>query len=239
MFKERCYTEKDVEFLSLVTNINHGMDNLIDKVNDLNIMAMGIVAEKDPKSVTKEMIISMAKKGIDVRDINEEFADVLPDCFEVYREEDKTDRARTKAKTGKKISPKDSADSEIQPVAGAVPPSGIKKTGNVIHDDEKKRGVIFVKCNKDIDIETRVVDELIQAAIDRDIWIQEFIVNEKDGIDKLKSWIESGVIDYIIMNRLEEFSQSKITQFFFLDHAYHKGIKVLLKDNDYKPIFPD
>ena len=68
--------------------------------------------------------------------------------------------------------------------------------------------------------------------------IQEFIVNEKEGVNKLKAWMESGVIDYIIMNRLEEYNQFKIPQFFFLDEAHRRGIKVLLKENDFNPIFP-
>ena len=103
----------------------------------------------------------------------------------------------------------------------------------------KKRGVIFVRCNKSPEIEERVVDELIQAADNRDIMIQEFIVNEKDGVNKLKAWMESGVIDYIIMNSIDEYSQNPISRFFFIDEAYQKGIRILLKSNDYNPIFPD
>ena len=50
MFKEKKLTEKEVKVLTLVSNVNHSMDQLIDSVNDLNILAMMIVAEKDPRS---------------------------------------------------------------------------------------------------------------------------------------------------------------------------------------------
>lgn len=260
MFKEKKLTEKEVKVLSLVTNVNHSMDQLIDSVNDLNIMAMTIVAEKDPKNVTKDMIISLAKAGIDVRDINKDFADVLPECLEISREEETApvkEDITEELNKGIREKSKEDLINEINERAknlderiaklmehrarskeSTAPPTGRKNTGNIVHDDLKKRGVIFVRCNKAPEIEDKVVDELIQAATDRDIWIQEFIVNEKDGINKLKAWIESGIIDYIIMNRLEEYNQFKIPQFFFLDEAYRRGIKILLKENDFNPVFP-
>ena len=60
----------------------------------------------------------------------------------------------------------------------------------------------------------------------------------RNGVDKLKDWMESETIDYIIMNNLEEYSQYQLTQFYFLDEAFRCGIKVLLKDNDFNPVFP-
>jgi hypothetical protein len=109
-----------------------------------------------------------------------------------------------------------------------------KKIGNIVHDDEVKRGVIFAKCNKSLDIENAVVDVLQDAATDRDINIQEYIVNEQDGLEKLKTWMDSGVISYIIMNNLDEYSRSKASQFF--EHAFRQGIQILLRDNDFRPI---
>lgn len=245
MFKEKKLTEKEVKVLTLVSNVNHSMDQLIDSVNDLNILAMTIVAEKDPKNVTKEMIISLAKAGIDVRDINKDFDDVLPECLEISREDETTsiNENITEEIIRKKAKELDERiekimDRRAKSKEKSVPLTGRKNTGNIVHDDLKKRGVIFVRCNKSPEIEDRVVDELIKAADDRDIMIQEFIVNEKDGVNKLKAWMESGVIDYIIMNRLEEYNQSKIPQFFLLDEAYRRGIRILLKENEFNPVFP-
>ena len=246
MFKEKKLTEKEVKVLTLVSNVNHSMDDLIDSVNDLNVLAMTIVAEKDPKNITKDMIIALAKAGIDVRDINKDFDDVLPECLEISREEETTpiNENITEELIKKKAKELDERIEKIMERRAkskekSVPPTGRKNTGNIVHDDLKKRGVIFVRCNKSPEIEERVVDELIQAADNRDIMIQEFIVNEKDGVNKLKAWMESGVIDYIIMNSIDEYSQNPITRFFFIDEAYQKGIRILLKSNDYNPIFPD
>ncbi len=245
MFKEKKLTEKEVKVLTLVSNVNHSMDDLIDSVNDLNILAMSIVAEKDPENVTKDMIIALAKAGIDVRDINKDFKDILPDCLEINREEETApvnesiteELIKNKAKElNERI--ERIMERRVKSKEEPFPPIGRKNTGNIVHDDLKKRGVIFVRCNKSPEIEDRVVDELIKAADDRDIMIQEFIVNEKDGVNKLKAWMESGVIDYIIMNRLEEYNQSKIPQFFFLDEAYRRGIRILLKENEFNPVFP-
>ena len=245
MFKEKKLSEKEVKVLTLVSNVNHSMDDLIDSVNDLNILAMMIVAEKDPKNVTKDMIIALAKAGIDVRDINKDFKDILPDCLDINREEETApinegiteELIKNKAKELNERIEK-IMERRVKSKEEPVPPIGRKNTGNIVHDDLKKRGVIFVRCNKSPEIEDRVVDELIKAADDRDIMIQEFIVNEKDGVNKLKAWMESGIIDYIIMNRLEEYNQSKIPQFFLLDEAYRRGIRILLKENEFNPVFP-
>ena len=246
------FTKKEVNYLSKVSELNHSVDKLIKDVNDLNIIAMTIVAKKDPKNLTQDMIIAMASQGIDPRDINEDLKDVLPECFEVYREgEEPVDNKETSKIARKKVNIRNAADKssvtrdnvrlkdipDIHPSASEVPPTG-KVTGNIVHDDLKKRGVIFAKCNKSPEIEERVVDELIQAADDRDIMIQEFIVNEKEGVKTLKAWMESGVIDYIIMNELNAYSQNQVAQFFLLDDAYRRGIKILLKDNDFNPVFP-
>ena len=227
------YTNEEINVLSAVTEINHNMDDLIKAVNDLNIMSMKIVAEKDPENVTKDMILALAKSGIDVRDLNDYFNDVLPECLEIEDKKSIHEPQMIKVKVKKRKAVK-----EADPAMGAVPPTGRRFTGNIVHDDEKKRGVIFVKCNKSPEIEDMVVDELIQAANDRDIMIQEFIVNEKDGVNKLKAWMESEMIDYVIMNNLNEYSQYPVTQFYFLDHAFRCGIKVLLKDNGFNPVLP-
>ena len=250
------YTNEEINVLSAVTEINHNMDDLIEAVNNLNIMSMKIVAEKDPENVTNEMILALARNGVDVRDLNDYFNDVLPECLEIVDKktihEPQMIKVKVKKKTDKTGKASDRNQDEtlqlhaedVQPiprnaksVMGAVPPAGRRYTDNVVHDD-KKRGVIFAKCNKSPEIENRVVDELIQAANDRDIMIRAFIVNEKDGVDKLKAWMESETIDYIIMNNLEEYSQYQLTQFYFLDEAFRCGIKVLLKDNDFNPVFP-
>lgn len=246
------FTKKEVNYLSKVSELNRSVDKLIKDVNDLNIMAMTIVAKKDPKNLTQDMIIAMASQGIDPRDINEDLKDVLPECFEVYREGEEPANNKEHSKiVRKKVNIRNVADKssvteegvrpkeipDIQPFISEVPPTG-KITGNIVYDDLKKRGVIFVKCNKSPDIEERVVDELIQAADDRDIMIQEFIVNENEGVKTLKAWMESGVIDYIIMNELNAYSQNQVAQFFLLDDAYRRGIKILLKDNDFNPVFP-
>ena len=246
------FTKKEVNYLSKVSELNHSVDKMIKDVNDLNIMAMTIVAKKDPKNLTQDMIVAMASQGIDPRDINEDIKDVLPECFEVYREgEEPSTVKETSRISHKKVNVRNAADKssaagdmvrpkdipDIQLSTSEVPPTG-KFTGNIVHDDLKKRGVIFAKCNKSPEIEERVVDELIQAADDRDIMIQEFIVNEKEGVKTLKAWMESGVIDYIIMNELNAYSQNQVAQFFLLDDAYRRGIKILLKDNDFNPVFP-
>lgn len=225
------YTNEEIDVLTRVTGINHSLEELIEEVNKLNIYAMTIVARKDPKNLTKEMIFSLLQYGIDVRGVNKNPKGEVPECLKDICKKD----PKIKADKRKEDIPKNIKD--IQPSASEVPPTG-KVTGNIVHDDLKKRGVIFVRCNKAPDIEERVVDELIQAANDRDIMIQEFIVNEQDGVNKLKAWMESGVIDYIIMNDLGEYSQAKIAQFFFVDDAYRRGIKILLKANDFNPIFP-
>ena len=261
------YTKEDINVLRTVSEMNHNMDALMEIVNNFNISAMKIVAEKDPEKVTPEMIIIMANHGVDVRELNDYFQDVVPECLEIRGKDTEKDSEIKKVNVVKKPVMRRSTDrkniktdkavddqvdetfklghEDVKPIPemfsikkGSVPPSGRKNTGNIVHDDLKKRGVIFVRCNKSPEIEERVVDELIQAADDRDIMIQEFIVNEKEGVNKLKAWMESGVIDYIIMNRLEEYNQFKIPQFFFLDEAHRRGIKVLLKDNDFNPIFP-
>ena len=77
------YTNEEINVLSAVTEINHNMDDLIEAVNNLNIMSMKIVAEKDPENVTNEMILALAKNGVDVRDLNDYFNDVLPECLEI------------------------------------------------------------------------------------------------------------------------------------------------------------
>ena len=227
------YTNEEINVLSAVTELNHNMDDLIEAVNDLNIMSMKIVAEKDPENVTKEMILALAKNGIDVRNLNDYFNNVLPECLEISDKDSKQEPQMIRVKVKKRKTAK-----EVDSSMGAVPPTDRRLTGNIVHDDEKKRGVIFVKCNKSPEIENRVVDELIQAANDRDIMIQEFIVNEKDGVNKLNAWMESEMIDYIIMNNLDEYSQYPVTQFYLLDHAFRCGIKVLLKNNEFKPVLP-
>ena len=255
------YTKEEINVLSAVTEINHNMDALIGAVNDLNIMSMKIVAEKDPENVTKEMILALASNGIDVRDLNDYFKNVLPECLEIAgadkSQEPQFIKVKVKKKRAAKREPEKKSESErdetlqlredVKPIAGvvpaqsvkdAVPPTGRRYTGNIVHGDDKKRGVIFAKCNKSPEIENRVVDVLIQAANDRNIMIQEFIVNEKDGMNKLKAWMESEMIDYVIMNNLDEYSQYPVTQFYFLDEAYRCGVKVLLKDNDFNPVFP-
>lgn len=261
------YTKEDINVLRAVSEMNHNMDALMGVVNDFNISAMKIVAEKEPEKVTPQMIIIMANHGVDVRELNDYFKDVVPECLEIRGKDTEKDPEIKKVNVVKKPVMRRSTDrkniktdkavddqvdetfklghEDVKPIPemfsikkGSVPPSGRKNTGNIVHDDLKKRGVIFVRCNKSPEIEERVVDELIQAADDRDIMIQEFIVNEKEGVNKLKAWMESGVIDYIIMNRLEEYNQFKIPQFFFLDEAHRRGIKVLLKENDFNPIFP-
>ena len=264
------FTEKEIDFLNEVSKRNSLMDELIDEMNNLNIEAMTIIAKKDPENLTPEMIIELARHSIDVRDLNDYFKSILPECFELVHKTDKAVKPKAENKINRRkvnirkvnersqgqdmednisesqmdqVTNRRQSDMKIKDIpyiqtsASAVPPTG-KVTGNVVHDDLKKRGVIFVRCNKSPDIEERVVDELIQAANDRDIMIQEFILNEQDGVNKLKAWMESGVIDYIIMNDLGEYSQAKIAQFFFVDDAYRRGIKILLKANDYNPIFP-
>ena len=79
MFKEKKLTEKEVKVLSLITNVNHGMDQLIDSVNDLNILAMTIVAEKDSKNVTKEMIIQNILGHADISTTLNVYADATKD----------------------------------------------------------------------------------------------------------------------------------------------------------------
>ncbi len=260
------YTKEDINVLRTVSEMNHNMDALMEIVNNFNISAMKIVAEKDPEKVTPEMIIIMANHGVDVRELNDYFQDVVPECLEIRGKSTEKEPEIRKVNEVKKPVMRRATDRkniktdktvddqvgetfklghedvkpipEMSSIKSSVPPAGRKNTGNIVQDDLKKRGVIFVRCNKSPEIVERVVDELIQAADDRDIMIQEFIVNEKEGVNKLKAWMESGVIDYIIMNRLEEYNQFKIPQFFFLDEAHRRGIKVLLKENDFNPIFP-
>ena len=150
----------------------------------------------------------MANHGVDVRELNDYFQDVVPECLEIRGKDTEKDSEIKKVNVVKKPVMRRSTDrkniktdkavddqvdetfnlghEDVKPIPemysikkGSVPPSGRKNTGNIVHDDPKKRGVIFVRCNKSPEIEERVVDELIQAADDRDIMIQEFIVNEK------------------------------------------------------------
>lgn len=240
-------SKKDVKFLNEVSTINHEMDSLIALVNKMNISAMKIVAEKDPMNLTPDMVVALAREGIDVRDINQNLAAILPDCLVVKDEPQEENKVSKDKAFYKDIS------EEIQKMhndsfkkvrgsrsvkAESIVKTTPNKTGNIIHDDDVKRGVIFAKCNKSPDIENEVVDVLQDAASDRDINIQEYIVNDKDGVEKLNTWMESGVISYILMNNLDEFSKSKTSQFYFVDHAFRQGIQILLRDNDFIPIVP-
>ena len=96
------YTNEEINVLSAVTEINHNMDALIGAVNDLNIMSMKIVAEKDPENVTKEMILALASNGIDVRNLNDYFKDVLPECLEIAGEDKAQEPQFIKVKVKKK-----------------------------------------------------------------------------------------------------------------------------------------
>ena len=77
------YTKEDINVLRAVSEMNHSMDALMEVVNDFNISAMKIVAEKNPEKVTPEMIIIMANHGVDVRELNDYFKDVVPECLEI------------------------------------------------------------------------------------------------------------------------------------------------------------
>ena len=46
------YTKEDINVLRTVSEMNHNMDALMEIVNNFNISAMKIVAEKDPEKVT-------------------------------------------------------------------------------------------------------------------------------------------------------------------------------------------
>ena len=229
------YTELELSVLQRITDINKSLEELIESVNKINVVGMYIVAVKEPKKITKEMILTLLQYGIDISNLNKNPKGDLPECFKPIFE--KANPKTTITDDHKEDVTQQTNEESLEP--DSIRSTRIKKTGNIVHDDLKKRGVIYVRCNKSPEIENRVVDDLIQAADDRDIMIQEFIVNEKDGVNKLKAWVESGVIDYIIMNSIDEYSQNPITRFFFIDEAYQKGIRILLKSNDYNPIFPD
>lgn len=236
--------KNDVRFLEEVTKVNYGMDKLIDNVNRMNIEAMKLVAEKDPMNLTPDMVVALAREGIDVRDINPDLKAILPECLVIKDEAKINESAPVDERFIKDVNDEiqKTHKDEFKKLRGrskkkeTVVNTSPKKIGNIVHDDEVKRGVIFAKCNKSLDIENAVVDVLQDAATDRDINIQEYIVNEQDGLEKLKTWMDSGVISYIIMNNLDEYSRSKASQFFFLEHAFRQGIQILLKDNDFRPI---
>lgn len=213
-------TDEDIVFLVEVTRINHEMEALVELVNFINRKALGLVAEKDPSRLTPDMIIQLAKAGIDVRKVNTDLKDVLPEGLEIDEEILKKRKADT-------MKAQENMKKYVE-----------RKTGNILHDDDKKRGVIYVKNDKDRPDINKILDDLYEAADNRDIHIPDCIYSDKDGKKKLNAWMESGVINFIIMKDLDEYSIDKVAQFYFLDKAFRDGIKVLLKANDYNPVFP-
>lgn len=88
-------TDEDIVFLVEVTRINHEMEALVELVNFINRKAMELVAEKDPSRFTPDMIIQLATAGIDVRKINPDLKDILPECLEIDEEILKKGKADT------------------------------------------------------------------------------------------------------------------------------------------------
>lgn len=214
------YSKREIKFLEEVTNINHEMDVIIELVNVMNVDAMKIVAKKDPENLSPEMVVSLAKAGIDVRELNPMIKEMLPGCLDIDEEILRKGQI------------------EMKEIKDKMKKAQKKMTGNVVHDDDEKRAVIFIN-NKMSDADSdKLLDEFYDEATARDIRILDRIVNEKAGKDKLHAWIESGVIDYIIMDKLEDYSLGKASQFFFEDKARIAGIKILLKANGYNPVIP-
>ncbi len=83
-----------------------------------------------------------------------------------------------------------------------------------------------------------MLDRMFDAATDRDILVQDMIVNELNGKDKLKQWVGTGVINYILINNLNEYSRNRIDQENLVEAAYRNGIHILVGENEFRPIIP-
>ena len=113
----------------------------------------------------------------------------------------------------------------------------VKKNVKKKQADDVK-GIIFLRCNKNPVIENRVLDRLYDAATKNGIYIENQIVNELKGMDKLKRLIEEKDIKYILINNLNEYSRNCIEQEKLVENAFRNGISILVGDNGFLPIIP-
>lgn len=246
---------KTVELNEIIKKLNKSMD-------DLNLEMVLVSIENNPSLLTSDMIVEFAKAGIDLTKLTPVAKGMVPPCFhpasisEEENEKGDTERGHKDSVNSNKdidgyraFDPEDTTEKLTSDknhfikkginISSDSPKEKKKKLSkSPLLADGDKRGVIFIRCNKDVNIENQVLDRMFDAATDRDILVQDMIVNELNGKDKLKQWVGTGVINYILINNLNEYSRNRIDQENLVEAAYRNGIHILVGENEFRPIIP-
>lgn len=224
--------ERVERILNVVAELNNKVDGVYKVLSDLNMETFLMVVENDPAKLTSDMIVEFAKQGMDLTEFTPVAKAMVPPCYSMKNPKDIMDEESSS------FTDESDVKEGVRKAFSRKPVKEKAKAANPILDDGLKRGVIFARCNKDKKIEDEYVDRLVDAADERDIRIQDFIINEKGGLEKLHQWIESGVINYLIINSLREYARDELAQCNLLDKAFKHGVQILIGENEFRPVIP-
>ena len=255
--------ERTKNLIFKAAELNENMDKLMESVKDLNIEVFLAGIESNPSALTPDMIVDFAKHGIDLTELTPVAKAMVPPCFHsVASAEEDTNQHENGADASKhpevkKVGPEDPTEElttdknhfikknvnkvQVEDTTTAkVDSSAIKRRHKKYTEQisSEKGGIIFLRCNKNPDIENRVLDRLYDAATDKGIYVEDKIVNELKGMEKLKQLIENGSVKYILINNLNEYSRNSIEQEKLVENAFRNGIHILVGENGFLPIIP-
>lgn len=199
---------------------------------ELNLDVYLAWLEAHSELITPDLIKYFARYGVDLTELSPVAKKKAPDCLKIRNPFDDIAEAKNRVKQ----------KSEKEPAKKKVHiPSESKdqREGNWLDEIEfSYRGVAFVKCKPDSELEDEMVDELLDVANQRDVYIQDYIVNQKSAKETLKHWIGTNAIDVVLIHSMIEYSPDPKEQSELFRLAAENGVCFLIGTMNYETVYP-
>lgn len=193
-------------------------------LGELNLEVYLALIEQHPEMITPQLYHEFSKHGVNLTVLSPVAKRKAPDCLKIRNPFDDIAEAKQRAE-------QKAANNRHYRMSG-------QQTMGDIPNDSGSKGVIFVKCRPDTELENQMVDELVNVANERGIYIQDYIVNPVNAKSALQNWIGTDSIDVVLMHSMIEYSSDEKEQSELFRLAGEHDVSFLLGTMGYKPVYP-